>query len=184
MGYNLFLTIGALLLLGTLMVSTQNLISYNENETLGNEYVLAAYGAAQSLIDEARGKAFDEQSVSVVVADTSGFTPAGSLGRDGGTESVPSVDTMVTSSPFSPAYPGYPSSVKFDDFDDYNGYTRLLKAARGFEGDTLRAVVSYVPLANPEAGPAGHRTMCKLITVTVTGRYLPRPVVLPYTTTY
>ncbi len=184
MGYNIFLTIGALLLLGTLMVSTQNLISYNEGETLGNEYVLAAYGAAQSLIDEAKGKAYDENSVSAAVADTSGFTLAGSLGRDGGAESVPSVDTMVTSSPFSVAYPGYPSSVRFDDFDDYNGYTRLMKSARGFEGDTLRAVVSYVPLANPEAGPTGYRTMCKLITVTVTGKYLPRPVVLPYTTTY
>lgn len=184
MGYNLFLTIGALLLLGTLMVSTQNLVSFHDSNTLANEYILAAYGAAQSVIDEARTKAYDELTLAAPAADTSGFTAVGSLGRDGSGESVPAVDTMITTTPFSAAYPGYRSAFRFDDVDDYNGYVRLVKASRGFEGDTVRVAVMYVPLDNPEAGATGFRTMCKLFRVTVTGKYLPRPVILPYTMTY
>lgn len=184
MGYNSFLTIGALLLLGTLLVSTQNLISYNETDTRDNEYILAAHGAAQSIIDEAKTKAYDENSVAANVADTSGFTSAGSFGPDGVAEAVASVDTSSTASPFTAAYPGYPGAVRFDDVDDYNGYVRLLKAARGFEGDTVRVKVEYVSLSDPGGSPASGRTSCKRMTVTVTGKYLSVPVILAYGFTY
>jgi len=184
MGYNLLLTIGALLLFGTLLVSTQNLISYNETDSLENEYILAAYGAAQTVIDEAKMKAYDENSLTNPVADTSGFTAAGALGPDGGGEAVPAVDTIVSSFPFTAQYPGYPSSVRFDDIDDYNGYTRLVGSSRGFEGDTIRVSVAYVPIDNPGAGPVGCRSLCKEMTVTVTGKYLKAPVALSYGFTY
>lgn len=184
MGYNLLLTIGALLLFGTLLVSTQNLISYNETDSMENEYILAAYGTAQTVIDEAKLKAYDENSVTTVVADTSGFTAAGALGPDGAGEAVPTVDTMVSSSPFSAQYPGYPASVRFDDIDDYNGYTRLIRTSRGFEGDTIRVSVAYVPIDNPGAGPVGYRSLCKQMTVTVTGKYLKGSVSLSYGFTY
>jgi len=183
MGYNLLLTIGALLLFGTLLVSTQNLISYNETDSMENEYILAAYGAAQTVIDEAKIRAFDENTVATPVADTSGLTAAGSLGPDGG-EAVPAVDTMVSSPPFSAQYPGYPASARFDDVDDYHGYTRIVRTSRGFEGDTIRVSVAYVPIENPGAGPIGYRSMCKKMTVTVTGRYLPGSVTLSYGFTY
>jgi len=183
MGSNLFLTIGALTLFGTLLVSTQNLISYNEDDSLENEYILAAYGAAQTVINEAKMKAFDENSVAVSISDTTALTAPGSLGPDAG-EIVSPVDTIVSSSPFSSLYPGYPASVLFDDVDDYDGYTRPIASSRGFEGDTVRVTVEYVPLDNPDAGPAAARTFCKEMTVTVTGKYLKVPVTLSYGFTY
>jgi hypothetical protein len=184
MGHNLLLTIGALLLLGTLIVSTKNLISYNEVDSRDNEYVLAAYGAAQSIIDEAKTRAFDENTVAAALIDTAGLTLQASFGREGAGETVPAVDTMVTSAPFSATYPGYPSSVRFDDLDDYHGYTRMLKAARAYEGDTVRVAVAYVSLADPGGAGTGFRTLSKRMTVTVTGKYLSRPVTLSYGFTY
>jgi len=184
MGYNLILTIAAFVLLGSLLLSTQNLISYNEQDSVENEYILAAYGAAQSVIDEAVTKAFDEASVSAGIADTGGLTPAGYLGRDGSAEAIPAVDTMITSAPFSSAYPGYRSSVLFDDVDDYDGYVRLIRAARSYEGDTVHVRVGYALAENPDLPAASIRTWCKRMTVTVTGRYLPRPITLTYGFTY
>jgi len=183
MGYNMLLTIGALLLFGTLLVSTQNLLSFNGDDSLENEYVLAAYGAAQTVINEAKLKAFDENSVSATIADTGALTGVGSLGPDPG-EAGPLVDTMITSSPFSSVNPGYASSVRFDDVDDYHGYRRAISKSRAFEGDTVWVDVAYVPLADPDAGEVGRRTMCKKMTVTVTGRYLSEPVTLTYGFTY
>lgn len=184
MGYNLLLTIGALLLLGTLLVSTNNLISFNDGESRGNEYVLAAYGAAQTIISEARTKAFDEKGVAAEIADTSGLSLPGVFGPDGSGEAVPSADTMVTASPFSAANPGYPGSVRFDDVDDYNGYVRVLKASRAYEGDTVLVSVSYVSPEDPGGAVSPARTMCKRMTVTVRGRHLPAPVTLNYGFTY
>ena len=184
MGYNILLTIGALLLLGTLLVSTNNLISFDQGETLENEYVLAAYGAAQTIISEAKLKAFDESSVAARVADTSGLSLPEALGYDGSGELVPAADTIAASSPFSAANPGYPASVRFDDVDDYNGYKRVLRASRAYEGDTVHVQVSYVSPDDPGGGVSWARTMCKRMTVTVRGRYLPAPVTLTYGFTY
>ena len=184
MGYNTLLTIGAALLLGALAMSTTTLIWYHDTDSMENEYVLAACGAAQSLIDEAKTRAFDERCIAQPAADTSGFTLPGALGLDGSDETVPAVDTTVTSSPFSASNPGYPGSAKFDDVDDYHGYVRALRASRALEGDTLRVAVAYAPPDAPDQTSSGARTTCKRMTVTVTGKHLRQPVVLTYGFTY
>ena len=51
MGMNMMLTIGALVLLGTLLVSNNTLIRSQNQDSLDNEYTVAAYGVAQSIID-------------------------------------------------------------------------------------------------------------------------------------
>lgn len=184
MGYNTLLTVGAALLLGALTVSTRTLVWFHDTDSMENEYVLAACGAAQSLIDEAKTRAFDEKCIAQPAADTSGFTLPGALGRDGSDELVPTADTMVTSAPYSSANPGYPGAAKFDDLDDYHGYVRVLRASRALEGDTIRSTVVYANPDGPDQDSPTARTMCKRMTVTVTGKYLTRPVVLTYGFTY
>jgi hypothetical protein len=74
--------------------------------------------------------------------------------------------------------------VKFDDIDDYHGYVRVMNKARALEGDTVRVSVSYADLNAPNTVLASTRSFCKRMTVTVTGKYLPRPVTLTYAYTY
>lgn len=184
MGFNLLLTIAAFVLLGSLFLSTQNLISYNEQDTVENEYVLAAYGAGQSVIDEAMAKAFDENTIGAGIPDTGSLTGTGILGREGLAEVIPSPDTMTASAPFSAAYPGYRSAAQFDDVDDYNGYVRLVKSSRSYEGDTVRVKVVYAQLDDPGQASPGQRTWCKRMVVTVTGKYFTQPVTLTHGFTY
>lgn len=188
---NLMLTIGALVLMGTLLVSNNTLIRYHSVDSMENEYTVAAYGLAQSVIDEAKVKAFDERTIGAAIGDTTGLTAAGSLGKDANTEKLngngsnpDSPDTLSTASPFSAANPGFRSSVKFDDIDDYHGYVRIMQKARALEGDTVLVSVSYASGASPNTSFTSTRSFCKKMTVTVTGKYLRAPVTLTYAYTY
>jgi hypothetical protein len=184
MSYNIFLTIGSFVLLGTLLLSTNNLVSYNSLDSLENEYLLAAYGAAQSVIEEARLKAFDENTKATPATDTASFTEAGSLGPDLYTEAVLPFDELSTAYPASEEYPRYRSTSAFDDVDDYNGYVRVLPQTRAYEGDTIRVTVAYADPEAPGEPAAGRRTMLKLMTVRVTNRYFSQPVELTFGFTY
>lgn len=188
---NLMLTIGALVLLGTLLASQNALVLYQSKDSTENEYTIAAFGLAQSIIDEAKEKAFDEQTLVAGVPDTSGLTTPANLGKDANTEKIngtgsnpDAADTLTTASPFSASNPGYMSSVKFDDVDDYKGYVRILAKSRALEGDTVRVSVAYADLAAPNTTLATKRSYCKKMTVTVTGKYLPSPVTMSYAFTY
>jgi uncharacterized protein (DUF3084 family) len=188
---NILLTIGALVLLGTLFASQNALVLYQSQDSVGNEYTIAAFGIAQSIIDEAKLKAFDEQTTLVGVADTSSLTAVASLGKDANAEKLNGTaanpdraDTLTTASPFSAANPGFLSSVKFDDVDDYNGYVRILNKARALEGDTVRVTVAYADAASPNTVLSSRRSFCKKMTVTVSGRYLPAPVTMSFAYTY
>ena len=191
MGMNMMLTIGALVLLGTLLISNNTLIRSQNQDSLGNEYTVAAYGVAQSVIDEAKLKSYDERTIGVNVADTSGMTTVASLGKDATTEKLngtaanpDAVDTLTTASPFSAANPGFRSAIKFDDVDDYNGYKRALNRSRALEGDTVAVSVGYADVNSPNTAVTTYRTYCKKMTVTVTGKYLASPVTLTYAFTY
>ncbi len=188
---NLMLTIGAFVLLGTLLVANNTLIRYHSQDSAENEYTVAAYGLAQSIIDEAKLKAYDEQTIGVNIADTSGLTNVGSLGKDSNSEKMngsatnpDSPDTLTAASPFSVSNPGFRSSVKFDDVDDYNGYVRVMNKSRALEGDTVRVTVVYADVNSPNSTVTTNRTFCKKMAVTVTGKYLSSPVILTYGFTY
>jgi hypothetical protein len=191
MGMNMMLTIGALVLLGMLFMSNNTLIRYQNQDSMDNEYTVAAYGIAQSIIDEAKLKAFDENTVAANIPDTTGLTLPANLGKDGNIEKLngnasnpDSPDTLVTSAPFSVANPGFRSAIKFDDVDDYNGYMRVMNMARALEGDTVRVTVGYGDLNSPNTSLSTTRSFCKKMTVTVTGKYLSSPVILTYAFTY
>lgn len=163
MGYNTLFTIFSFVLFGALMLSDNGMIARNSELVLENQYSLAAFAFAQSVIDEATTKAFDEQTVGGIrVPDSSSFS--GTPGPETG-EAPPACD--------NPSGPGYWSASHFDDIDDYQGYRRAAPDEPRLQGDTLDVRVAYVDVASPEI-PAGVRTYCKRMLVTVHGPYLGR----------
>jgi len=74
MGANMILTIGAILLFGTLLVNSNNIISSNSQIAAQNEYYISALAIGQSVIDEAKTKAFNQQTFSSGVATPSAMT--------------------------------------------------------------------------------------------------------------
>jgi len=173
MGMNMIFTIFAFVFLGTLLVFNNNVIVNSLTLASENEVSIIAFGEAQSVIDEAKTKAFDENTISVVVPDSTSFSAT--LGRE--SETFPSPCDTLSST-------GYRSSVNFDDVDDYNGYKRLVKASSSVgKPDTVSAVVSYVVVANPDNVASG-KTYAKKMTVMVKSPYLNQSYSIAYVFTY
>ena len=180
MGANIILAVGAIIIFGTFLSSSNNLMTGNTQIAEQNEYYITALSIAQSVIDEAKAKAFDQKTVAVDSASMmklimapptiDSMTAPGALGKDAG-EAVPNPDTLTTASPFSTASPGFFSSSKFNDVDDYAGYSRLVNTPRA-EGYKLRVSVSYASETYPDSAKAA-KTFCKAMTVYVTSRFLP-----------
>jgi hypothetical protein len=155
MGNNMLMTMGALAILGCFVLSANRMMLTNTQVPMQTEHYLTALSIAQSIIDEAKTKAFDQNVVSTSVSDTSGLSLT--LGRESG-ESVPVPDTLVTSS-------GYWSATKFNDVDDYNGYTRRINTPR-MTGYFATVSVTYASLTYPDSSTT-KRTFCKRMTVWV-----------------
>ena len=158
MGSNMVLTIGALLLFGTFLTSSNRLMTGNTQIATQNEYNVTALAIAQSVIDEAKLKAFDEQTVTQSVVSPLLLTASASLKYDGITETAPSPDTLSSL--------GYSSIRLYDDVDDYNGYTRTVNTPRA-EGYNVSVVVAYASETSPDSSKST-QTYCKTMKVTVT----------------
>ena len=173
MGMNMIFTIFAFVFFGTLLVFNSNLIVNSLTLASENEVSLIAISEAQSVIDEAKEKSFDENTLSVEAPDSQAFS--GTLGREGGETFPFPLDTLSST--------GFRSSVNFDDVDDYNGYKRLVKASSGGGGDTVSVAVQYVSVSNPNT-PAVGRTYAKKMLVTVKSPFLNQAYNLSYLFTY
>jgi hypothetical protein len=172
-GNSLFLTIGALLLFGLFLLTGNRRIVEGKISADGSEYTMTAVSLAQSLIDEAKLKAFDEKSLAGAVL-RSDLTNNSSLGKDGGAESVPVPDVTAAA--------GYASATKFDDVDDYKGYTRLVNTSRA-SNYSITVSVNYASETYPDSAKSV-KTFCKKMTVTVTHPNIPSPVVVSYPFVY
>ncbi len=159
---NMVMIIGAIVLFGIFLTSSNKLMIANTEIASQNEYYIAALAIAQSVIDEAKTKAFDQNTVAGPIGSPSSLTVKGLLGPDGVTESVPNPDTLTST--------GYKSMTKFNDIDDYNGYMRLVNTPRS-EGDTVRVTVGYASETSPDSSKST-QTFCKVMTVTVRSRYI------------
>jgi hypothetical protein len=174
MGNSMMLVIGGLLLMGTFMLSANSLLLQNTTTSQQNECFLTAISLAQSVIDEAKTKAFDEKTVGGPVSVRDSLTSSSLFGKDGSGETVPVPDTLSAN--------GFISNTKFDDVDDYNGYQRRATTTR--TGPlTVSAVVQYASETFPDSTLSA-RAYCKLMTVTVTGPQLAVPVSIQYAFTY
>jgi hypothetical protein len=174
MGVNMLLTIGGIVLLSTFVLYANGLLSDNVKTSSDNEYMITAISLAQSVIDEAKAKSFDENITSGAVTLPSDLTGANLLGPDGGGEAVANPDTARDNQ--------CASYARFDDVDDYDGYVRLVNTPRA-EGYRLSAVVEYASITYPDSTTVSP-TFCKRMTVTATSPYFPQPVQLMYAFTY
>lgn len=176
MGANMILTIGAILLFGVFLKTSNQLMIGNNQIASTNEYYVSALAIGQSIIDEAKTKAFDEQTIGLTspLAAANLLTAVNALTTETGAESVPSPDTLNTT--------GWASATKFDDVDDYNGYTRKANTSRA-EGYYASATVLYVNETDPKTA-SGARTFCKRMDVKVWSKYVPDTLKLSYAFTY
>ena len=176
MGTNTILAIGAMVIFGTFLSSSNRLMTGNTQIAEQNEYYLTALSLGQSVIAEAKTKAFDQKTVTTAVSAPESLSVT--LGSDGSTESVPNPDTLITSSPYTTNTPGFFSNLKFNDVDDYNGYKRKVNTPRA-EGYTVSAKVAYASATYPDSGKFS-RTYCKKMTVTVKSPYIPDSLTVSY----
>ena len=173
MGTSFLMTIGALLLLGIFTLTANGLIAQNERIAEENEYTLTSLSIAQSIIDEAKSKAFDQTTLSAPLDSALTLTLPDNLGPEPG-ESVPSPDSLSAEE--------YLSRSTFNDVDDYNGYVRVVNTPRA-SGYTVSVSVMY---ASPSWPDSNLTTMsfCKRMSVTVTSPHVSQPVSLHYAFIY
>lgn len=160
----MLLTLGALVLLSTLTLNINGTLLSSASTTLEMESVLNAVSVAQSLLDEALAKSFDERTITLRVYTFSGMTSPSLLGRDAG-ESITGIDST------------YLSRTRFDDFDDYHNYQRRVFNER-LGWFNVISTVSYVRETTPDI-LSTNQTFAKRITVRVTNDYMPRSLANP-----
>jgi hypothetical protein len=139
------LTIVAIVLLGTNVVSVNRTFTQHGIVLQQTEIGLFGVSLATSLLEEARGKAFDHYSLIGFPTVLTQLTPQDSLGPE-------------------------PSELRanWDDFDDYNNLRDTVKVP---DVDTFYrwATVCYVDTTNPNI-LRNYRTWMKKLTVYVRGQ--------------
>ncbi len=168
---NIILAIGALVIFGTFLSSSTKVITCNAQIAEQSEYYIAALSLAQSIIDEAKAKAFDQKAILNGISAANLLTAPGSLGTESG-ELFPYPDTVTSLSPYSPTMKGYKSTYMFNDIDDYRNYSRVVNTQRA-EGYQVRVSVNYASETSPDSIKA-ISTFCKTMSVQVTSPYFPK----------
>ena len=157
MGHNLVLTVCALFLFGTFVLAARDIMATNARIADRSEYSLTAISLAQSIIDEAKTKAFDNRTVNRWLA-----VPTDSLSSFLGVD----VSSEEISLPDSSSSGAYLSLSRYNDVDDYNQYVRIINTARA-RGYTMFVEVRYVNENDPES-ESYTPTYLKRMDVTVT----------------
>lgn len=143
------LALGSLVMFATFLGSSNKVMIGNNQLASQNEYYIAALSYGQSVIEEAKTKAYKEGSF---------------LGIDAPGEKVNWVDTVSTK--------GYASEMKFDDVDDYDGYTRRVNSPRA-EGYLMMTTVNWADESSPNSGSI-IETNYKRMIVKITSPYFPK----------
>ena len=139
----MMLTIGAMILLATLILRVNSNFSNNTSTVYNSKFGILATSFGNSVLEEASDKAFDEATKSNPISNVAFLTNKNNLGPDSG-ESYPN----------------------FDDVDDYNG---LIKIDSTLPGAAFKAecTVEYVSPSNPDSKSVVS-TWTKKISVVVT----------------
>ncbi len=179
MGANILYAIGALVLFGIFLSTSNQQLLVNTQVSEKSEYYITAVSLGQSMIDEAKSKAFDAKTVTAISVPRTALSAT--LGPETG-ESVHLPDTLTSIAPYTSSQQGYLSAVTYNDIDDYNGYSRLVNTQRT-EGYKILTTVRYVSETNP-AVTSLLQTYAKRFDVSVTSPYLADTVKLTYVYTY
>ena len=153
----MFMVIGALVLLGIATLGINNMLANKTTTMLEAEASLNATSLAQSMMDEVLGKSYDAATANgTKIYDSTQFTAPGSLGPNA-TESA-AVSQPDTSTPFK-------SVANYNDVDDYNNYRRVVSTP--IMGKfTITDTVYYSVENNPDQ-KSNTQTSYKKVIVTV-----------------
>lgn len=166
MGANILLALGAIVMFGTFLGSSNRLMIGNSQIASQNEYYIAALSYAQSVIDEAKIKSFEDDIYSTPEPGKEvKVSEVYHLGIESMDEKVGKFDTLGNM--------GYQSEMNFDDVDDYHGYSRLVNSPRA-EGYHLFVSVNFVDDDHPTKVKF-EVTDTKVMTVAITSPYFPKP---------
>ncbi len=154
----LLLVLGALILFGLTMLSTNRYVIDQNESIIQREFEFYGISLAQSFIEEAKTKAFDEKVINGTVNTPGQLTHWSQLGPDAGQ-----------------------THPNFDDVDDYNGLTRTESTGRD-EFD-VSIEVGYINETDPETivNPGSYY---KRMNVTISNPFLIQPIVLGYVYAY
>jgi len=152
MGINILLALGSLLMFSTFLGSANKVMIGNNQISSQNEYYIAGLSYGQSVIDEAKLKAYESP------------TDPLNLGIETPAEKIGHADTLGAL--------GFASQSKFDDVDDYDGYRRRVNSPRA-EGYEIFATVNWADPDDPNTVSAGP-TEYKRMVVKVTSPYFPK----------
>lgn len=142
-----FLSLGAMVLVSLIVLQVNTGFVSTSSNLLDNKLNILAISLGSSIIEEANGKAFDENTIANVAFTTNDLTYAGSLGPNS-TESYPD----------------------FNDFDDFNGLL-ITNNSMPNADFTILSKVSYINSNDPDAATS-IPTWNKKITVYVTSSSL------------
>ncbi|GEM_PF-918266 len=182
MGSNTMLSIGALVVLGLFMLTSNAIINSSTQTMIRSEHYITAIGLAQSIVDEAKTKYFDEKVIGKTSIKSDSLTPVAGLGYDGTGEQIGAdfVD-LAPAGQQTERQTGskIPRSLSlFDDVDDYNNYTRIVRTPSNGV-DTFRCTINYASITYPDSIVA-QKTFCKRIRIAITGQYFPGSLTLEY----
>ena len=138
----MLLTIGAMVLLSTIMLRVNTVNFNSDNIRAEAQYGMLATSIATSIIEEAKGLAFDENTDTISVSSINDLTSAAALGKESG-------ETYET----------------FNDFDDFDGYTKTDTTLHSAVFN-IKCKVDYVNPSNINV-PSFSNTWHKKITVLV-----------------
>jgi hypothetical protein len=139
------LTIGAMVLLGTIVIGVNRNLFSNGVILTQTEVGIYAISLASSIIEEASGQNYDEVTVNDAVTATTSLSLT--LGPEAGETTNPVTTT------------------NFDDFDDYNNLD-MPTTVSGIDNFRIKAQEVYINAANPE-GSTTTPTWYKKINVSV-----------------
>lgn len=139
----MLLTSAALVLLMTVLLSFYRSSDSTQKAIVETKMGITAVALASSVIEDAQGQAFDENTLTAADTALSQLTAPASLGMESG-ESYPS---------------------KIDDFDDYNNLTTTVVDSMGGTF-TVHCTVVYINPATPDVA-SGTATWHKKLTVYV-----------------
>ncbi len=146
------LAVGAMALLAIIVLRVNNSFLTTNGIMMESKFGVLATSLAQSVIEEATNKAYDEQSIGNPITSAADFTPVSDLGEDD------------------------EDYAEYDDFDDYNGYQRDIDNLPSAKYH-IYCTVSYLNPANPGV-PSVNQQWSKKITVYVTSESSPDTVKL------
>jgi hypothetical protein len=153
------LAIGSIFLLSLASLSFNGALLQSNTVEIENKVYLTAFSLADDMIEEIKGKAYDENTLTFPTVNRATLTPTGSLGKEGGE-----------------TYP------YFDDVDDYNNFSKDADAPHA-ESYHIAVKVYYVSETDPNV-TSSTQTFDKRVDVTVSSPYLNHNVLLSFVFTH